>query len=62
MACQEQKLQLITNIRKLRAKKFYNIGPWGRADLGSVFSTLLVSIPGEVSVSSETTFKRLIKK
>ncbi len=25
--CQGQKLQLITKIRKLRTKKFYNIGP-----------------------------------
>ncbi len=27
-ACQEQTLQLFTNICKLRTKKFYNIGPW----------------------------------
>ncbi len=27
-ACQVQTLKLIMNIRKLRTKKFYNIGPW----------------------------------
>ncbi len=27
-ACQVQALQLITQILKLRTKKFYNIGPW----------------------------------
>ncbi len=26
--CQGQTLQLITKIRRLRIKKFYNIGPW----------------------------------